>query len=232
MVSDVDIANLALSHLGDDATVSELDPPEGSDQAEHCATFYPIARDELLERHNWKFCTRRIAGSPVDVPAGCGWAYAYAKPNDALQVIGVLPPNVSDDYNVSLGSLGYTAYDQIAAGSIYDELDIFNANVPQNFAIETDDNGNEIILCNQYQAYIRYTIRVTDPTKFSPLFVTALSRLLAAYLAGPVLKGEAGRAENKGQLAIYNAMFNMAQTSDVRQQQVRPQQSVPWLRNR
>ena len=59
MASEVDICNLALSHLGDNATVASIDPPEGSAQAEHCSRFYPIARDTLLEMHNWNFSTRR-----------------------------------------------------------------------------------------------------------------------------------------------------------------------------
>ena len=37
-----------LGHIGDAATVSSINPPEGSAQAEHCARFYPIARDALL----------------------------------------------------------------------------------------------------------------------------------------------------------------------------------------
>ena len=49
MASEVDICNLALGHLGDNATVASLNPPEGSVQAQHCARFYPIARDALLE---------------------------------------------------------------------------------------------------------------------------------------------------------------------------------------
>ena len=58
MASEVDICNLALGHLGDNATVSSISPPEGSAQAEHCARFYPIARDALLEMHNWNFAMR------------------------------------------------------------------------------------------------------------------------------------------------------------------------------
>ena len=61
MASVVDICNLALGHLGDPATVSSIDPPEGSAQAQHCARFYPIARDSLLEMHSWNFSTYREA---------------------------------------------------------------------------------------------------------------------------------------------------------------------------
>jgi hypothetical protein len=59
VASEVDICNLALGHIGDSATVSSINPPEGSAQAEHCSRFYPIARDSLLEMHNWGFATKR-----------------------------------------------------------------------------------------------------------------------------------------------------------------------------
>lgn len=59
MPSAVTICNLALAHLGDSATVSSIDPPEGSAQAEHCARFYPVALGLLLEAHPWNFATKR-----------------------------------------------------------------------------------------------------------------------------------------------------------------------------
>lgn len=86
MASDVDIANLALAHIGDAATVASLDPAEGSAQAQHCARFFPMARDSVLEAHDWNFASRRIVLSLLsDVPV-FGWDFAYAIPNDCLKV--------------------------------------------------------------------------------------------------------------------------------------------------
>ena len=96
MASVIEICNLALSHLGDTATVASIDPPEGSAQAEHCATFYPIARDAMLELHNWKFATRRAQLAQLDVETW-SWSYAYAKPADALKIISVLPVGAGSD---------------------------------------------------------------------------------------------------------------------------------------
>ena len=59
MASEVEICNLALAHLGDEATVASIDPPEGSAQAEHCQRFYPVSRNSLLEMHDWAFATKR-----------------------------------------------------------------------------------------------------------------------------------------------------------------------------
>ena len=94
MASAVDICNLALARLGDSATVTSIDPPEGSAQAEHCARFYPIARDTLLEAHPWKFATRRVRLAQLIVDTW-NWDYAYAEPADALKLLSVLPASAA-----------------------------------------------------------------------------------------------------------------------------------------
>lgn len=90
MASEVDICNLALARLGDSATVASIDPPEGSAQAEHCARFYPIARDSALESHAWGFALRRavLAALSSDV---WEWTCAYTLPTDVVRVLAVLP---------------------------------------------------------------------------------------------------------------------------------------------
>ncbi|MBK8772260.1 MAG: hypothetical protein IPM06_17810 [Rhizobiales bacterium] len=96
MSSDVDICNLALSHLGDEAEVTSIAPPDGSAQAAHCAVFYPIARDAILQTP-WSFNTSRaVLSKLVEAPA-FGWAYAYSVPANCLAVIAVHDSGVSDD---------------------------------------------------------------------------------------------------------------------------------------
>lgn len=96
MASEVDISNLALSRIGDEATVSSINPAEGSAQAEHCARFYPIARDVMLESHSWRFATRRATLAPLSAPAW-SWRFVYAMPNDVLRALAVLPPDAPND---------------------------------------------------------------------------------------------------------------------------------------
>lgn len=110
MPSPVDICNLALGHLGDRGTVASIDPPEGSAQAAHCARFYPMARDALLEMHPWRFATRRKALALLEVGAWT-WAFAYAEPSDLLRTVAVLPPDAIDDsaaqpYDIELADSG------------------------------------------------------------------------------------------------------------------------------
>lgn len=200
MASEVDICNLALARLGDTANVSSIDPPEGSAQAEHCARFYPIARDSLLEMHAWKFATRRVQLAKLAV-APDNWSFAYAIPNGALKLLAVLPPGGTDDD-------------------------------AQPYEVEVIDGSSPTILTDQADASLRYIARVTDTTKFSPLFVDALAWLLASYLAGPVIKGDAGAAMARACMQSFLLAFSNARVSDANQRKVRPEHTPAWIAGR
>lgn len=223
MASETDICNLALSHLGDEATVSSIDPPEGSAQADHCARWYPIARDQLLEEHTWKFATRRITLASLG-SAWSEWQFAYAQPDDCLKFFAVLPPGATDDYSIGSPLPARNPFGvPIGQGQGY---------VPQDFTTETDEDGNIVIYTNVDQAVGRYVARVTDTTKFSLLFVQALSRLLASYLAGPIIKGTEGMQVAAAQMQAYVLALAKAKAADGQNRQVRPQQVVPWIAGR
>lgn len=94
MASKVDIFNLALSHIGHRATIS--DPDEVSAEANHCRRFYGIALPVALERYAWSFATRRASLAEVTNPVD-HWAYAYALPNLCIAPRAVLLPESTDD---------------------------------------------------------------------------------------------------------------------------------------
>lgn len=173
MTSEVSICNLALSHLGDEATVASIDPPEGSAQAEHCATFFSIARKALLEMHPWNFAKRRVALVALDITPPDSWVYAYQYPNSCVTPLKVLLPGQTDG----------------------DDTD--------DFVTETEDSGNRVIYTSAEDAVLVYTALVEDPTKYSALFINALSRLLASYLAGPIIKGTTGINVSKEHLNAF-----------------------------
>jgi hypothetical protein len=222
MASEVDIVNIALSHLGDTANVSSIDPPEGSAQAQHCARFYPIARDALLEMHTWSFATKRIV-LPLLSDSLKQWKYVYQAPSDALNLIAVLAPDAMDDYSQDL-PVPYTQVGIVNTGQgLY---------TPQPFEVETLQDGTSVIYSNQEDATLRYTVKLTDTTQFSPLFTSALTHLLASYLAGPILKGEVGRAESKGQMQLFQVFYSRAVASDSSQRRIIIKQSTPWMAGR
>lgn len=225
MASEIDLANLALAHLGDDATVANFTPPEGSAQAEHCARFYPIARDSLLEQHTWGFATRRIVLNAVTYTDPTGyWAYAYALPNLCIKIVDVLPPGATSSTPLT----SYPMSTLVENGNLVGASGI-------EFTVETDGNGNKVLLTNQVGAVAVYIVQVTDTNKFSPLFADTLSWYLASYLAGPVLKGEVGRAEAKGCFAIAMQLMGKAAVSDANQYRKSTNNvtnNTPWVSGR
>jgi hypothetical protein len=222
MASVVDICNLALAHLGDPATVASIDPPEGSAQAEHCARFYPPARDALLEMHTWGFATRRAPLALLE-ETNDQWDYVYAWPNLAQKIIAVIPPDASDDYFIGGDYYAQEFPDFPAAWGSYS---------PQRYAIEALSTGQRVVVTNCENAVVRYIETVTDPMRFSPLFVQALSWMLAAQLAGPIIKGELGAAEAKRALQMAQMYMSEAKMSDSNQRAIKPGQVVPWMAGR
>lgn len=216
MASEVDISNLALAHLGDSATVASISPPDGSAQAEYCQRFFAVARDALLEMHDWGFATKRVALAQLSTNAASGWAYCYAQPTDLVNAIAVLDPAAASDTSV---------------GGVY---------MPQPFVLESAADGTDVIYTDQAGAVLRYVARVTDTTKFSPLFITTLAASLASMLAGPVLKGDAGASAAARWTMIAfgqdgkSGLFGRAAGSDAsqRRQSTRDRHQAPWTLGR
>jgi hypothetical protein len=92
MASEVDICNLALSHVGANSTISSLS--EQSEEAFHCNLLYAELRDSTLRSHPWGFATKWLALSDLGSPPG-NWTYQYSYPSDCLWARKVLQTNVA-----------------------------------------------------------------------------------------------------------------------------------------
>lgn len=214
MASVTDICNLALARLGDEANVQSIDPPDGSAQATHCARFYALARDSLLAMHSWGFATRREALAALVLPDSVTtWAYAYAMPNQCVQALAVLPSYASSDYSLFIGDQGGMPAEQALT-------------VP--YVVESLDSGATVVLTNQEDATLRFVRRVEDTNLFPPLFVDALSWLLASHLAGPVVKGDAGAKQAQQAQQAAMQLVAQARTADSRQRSVPHVHLPPW----
>jgi hypothetical protein len=226
MASEVDICNLALAYLGDTATVASIDPPEGSAQSEHCARFYPIARDTLLNMHAWNFASRRVVLAQVTQPYA-QWRYAYAAPGDMMYALSVIPHDAHSDYAVSFWPSDNPAwlhnYSPVIAAGQY---------VPQPYSVETDSSGNKVIYTDLESAMLRYQALVTDTTRFSPLFVNCLSWHLASMLAGPVIKGDQGSAQAGRCMQMMAQYLAEAKRQDSAERNIKVEHIVPWSSGR
>lgn len=186
MASTVDICNTALAHLGNDNTISAIDPPDGSTEAGYCKRFYPIARKELIERFAWPFAMKRQALALVTNPSAV-WAFAYQLPSDCLRPVRVLTPQLASSLMWDL------ANGRIASADLFREAD--------SAPYEVEDGK---LLTNVADAVLLYLWDVVDTTRYTPTFVSALGYLLASYLAGPMVRGADGAkaAQNYRQLAL------------------------------
>ncbi len=204
MASEVDIANLALSALGDSATVASLNPPEGSPQAERCAKFYPLARDSLQEEFIWSFCIRRKQLALISAWEGSQWAYAYAVPAEMLRPLSV----------VTVGS----SSDQVSDGGFQDGMP-FALEARNTGQVEGRQTAQMMLLTNCPDAELRYTVKVSDTTKFTAKFVEAVYWKLASMIAGPVLKGDAGVKMTQSCLQVAMAIAGEAAVKDANRSQ-------------
>ena len=201
MASVVEICNLALSRLGENSAIASIDPPEGSAQAEHCALFYPLSRDTLLDIHPWNFARRKVLLAPLDDDSS-PWRFAYARPHDCLRTLNLLSQEALSEQET------------------------------QHYCNAVNGKGTPTILTNQENASLVYTARVDDAALFPPLFIDALSWLLASHLAGPVIKGDAGASMAKICYQNFMLVLSLAEVSDTRQKNTRPHHTPQWINER
>lgn len=182
MASETDIANLAIARLGSAAIVTNISPPDGSGIAAKCAIFYPMMRDALIEMRDWPFAITRAALSELSgATVPPPYTNAYAMPSNCMVPVDIRHTDAADDSK------------------------------PNRLYWETLSDGSRIVFTDTELAVMRYKIRQTDTTKFTPLFIDALSWLLAAQLAGQVLGNDVKVANRCYQM--FQTVLGMASSS-------------------
>lgn len=201
--------------------MSSINPPEGSAQAEHCQRFYPIARDLTLEAHEWGFATKRANLALLSDTPPPGFMCVYQLPSDCRNVVNLINPNDPTFYPLDE-----------RRGHWQD--DSYNM-PPVPYELETRSDGTAVIYTNLQSAMLRYVASITDTTKFSTQFVDSVGWLLAAYLAGPVIKGTDGATMGRAMMAAYTTSIGVAKQNDAnnrRRPQSQSQRPAPWIQNR
>lgn len=198
MASDVEISNTALAHLGSDAQVSSITPPDGSKEAGYASRFLPIARREMIEQHEWRFCLKRATLVELVTNPSTRWAFAYQLPSDCLKVRRVLTDNIHQ-------------------GTIFTAPESY----PNNRGLGLDDEmgapfqqEGEIIYTNEPDAVLAYQFDQVNVNKWPPAAYSALGYLLASYMAGPVIRGKSGAATADRLRTMAFSMASAAAASD------------------
>lgn len=189
MSAKLDICNQALSHLAVSTEVQDFDT-EKSKEAQAVRRFYELARMKVLRDYDWPFANTveflaLLANPPGLTQPTVEWTYAYRYPASAIAVRRILNQA--------------TRVDTVNSRVIY--------------SIGRDSVGR-IIYSSLATAQIQYTYNETDPERFPPDFVVALSFYLA-FLIGPRVAGGdqyklADRAYGHYQRALLEAQANAA----------------------
>ena len=219
MTTTVDICNLALSHIGAAAKVTSILGDDTSAEARHCIRFYPMARDTVLALHDWSFARTRAALVSVTIDNDA-WDYAYTIPSDMLKAIAVMHEDATDDYAQALS---------LPDGTTATVMGASNQVIPQTFVIEQNTSDVLVIMTDQEDAWLRYTKYVTDTALFPPLFIQAVSYMLAAQLAGVLLKGKEGAEEHRKCTQLAMAYLSQARVIDSMQRKVDVRRSPSWI---
>lgn len=209
MADAVSICNLALSFIGDSASVASIDPPDETVQAQMCATLYPIAVSTLLETFDWSFATKLASLVPYSDVDTHGWANAYALPSDCKRAIRIRPKEAEHmtSYN-NPNALSYWRMPSAGRFPIDNGEPFEIAVLGSRMAVFTD--ATDPVLC--------YITSNANPAYFTGAFTMALAWQMAYLLAGQRIKGREGYNIAKNLLSQYQYSLNEAKRLDASQQ--------------
>jgi len=206
VTSDTEIANLALTRLGNKSLITGLD--QGTTTADLCNLHYPRCRDAVLRAHPWNFAVRRASLSQDDdYTSVFEYDYRFLLPTDCLKVIR-------------------TAWDSNAYATgvaVYGFPGVFgSATTLIPYRIE-----GRYLLCNETSAQIEYVAQITDVSQFDELFVDVLAQRLAAELS-PAITANSSLTNQLWQ--VYQAKLVEARLVDAQEGTPRDVVDVsPWI---
>lgn len=197
--SEVDIYNLALSAIGARALLSTKD--DTGREGEVCRLWYPEVRQQLLHAAPWSFATgaHRMTEAKERDVAE---DWVEADPEPGWRFTYTIPTDM-------LRPRYLTTFDR--------------------FKLTTDTSGTAVIVSNDEEAILIYTVNHTDVGKWDANFTMAIGYALASHIALP-LQGKPERARHLLELANMKIVEARASLGNENEFQY---ESVPeWIRAR
>lgn len=156
-VSNTSICNMALSRIGAKRINDFDDDTDTKNEAIHCRLHFEQTRDALQRSHFWVFNKKRETLSQDTTDPAFEFGNQFLLPSDFLRY--------RRKYDAGAGSTEISVY---------------------SFSLETNADGNRILLTDEDSVSLVYSARVTDPAKFDPLFIDVLVLKLALKLLTPL----------------------------------------------
>lgn len=162
MSSNVEIANLALSHLGHGKEISDL-TTDRSQEALVCNRFFSTVRDATLRDFSWPFATKYASLALIEEDPNDEWGFSYRYPSDCLMLRKILSGIRNDTrqskipYEIARDDSGFIIY-----------TDQEDAKV--KYTVKTEDPSfftPDFVLALSYRlaAYIAPRLTAGDPYK-------------------------------------------------------------------
>ena len=186
----------------------------GSLQAKLCKLKYPILRDRCLKELAWQFNRKLRALAPVTTDI-FNWSHAYSYPVDCLKIRRL----VGSFEEIPAGSTDFVS--RLLDSRVRSLRDL-RRQIP--YEVFLFDNA-KVIGTDQPDLHIDFSAKVTDPNLFSDDFIMALSHLLSAELAIPIVGAELGRALRSDSMQLYKGYLASAIADDVNDQYLLPGES-------
>jgi len=235
MASQVDIVNRALLAIGAQATVSSINPSDGSTEADAASVLFTPTFEMLARTAQWNCLQNQVflsllqaapgtpenvSGTAMPTPAQ-PWLYGYAVPADYIRAKRILP-NLTNTTSAALPTGGAIAGYLFLPG---DEAGRYQISL----SLDANNNPISILLCNLSQAQLLYTSNQPNPQFWDPGFQAAMVASLAAALV-PALSLHMPLMQ--AQTAIANRMIEAARVQDANEERVSQDHTPDWLRAR
>lgn len=220
-IADVDICNMALSHLGISGTVVSLNPPDQSPTAQACGFWYAKCRNQLLQSAPWNFAYKYEALTPDgsvlpgsgfgETYAFPGWRFAYQLPIDCIQAVQVVT-RAGIRFGAQYWNNWWSSYPQ----QIY-----AIPKIPFKIFESTARRGELCIACDissvTEAVYLFYINAVENTALFDPMFIEALSYEIGSKIGGR-LRADAQKVQYCVQMAQSKRLEALAQHLNAAQQ--------------
>lgn len=207
MASVINICNIALSRLGIDQAISDLEDT-ANPRSRACNLHYAECRDRALAELCAGFALFTTPLALIDATAPAGWAYQYQYPSNALSVLALTDENGLRQSSPS-SSATFTDATSTWSGGYLRNAVAFEVQAHQTI-------DSRIIVSDQEDAYAVCIKRITDPNQMTAEFRSALAFLLASEIA-LILRANPALAQQAGQQYQIALSRSMAQTQNERQ---------------
>ena len=219
MYATIDICNFAISHLGVDSPIANLD--ENSVEARTCKLYFKLALETTLRNFPWPFASPivdlELFQTFDESNRGYGYTYGYRYPANALRIFALL----DDSFDPRRGSTPtqYFDYD----GYFRDRI----RRIPYKLF---EGNEGSIIHTDAENARAWISNGKVQTERFPSDFSMALSFFLAFLSATKLARGEANLKQDM--MASYTMMISQAKQSAANEEEPEPEAASDFERSR